>query len=231
MQDNGYDERFFKLMLAEYVRRNFPEDERRQFPDVRVQICTPYDWNDPVSDYYENRSIIVIPGSPPPRPHSPRIPDADAPPAARPASAPPAAPAPTATKDESADEDSDAEGDDICWVWACKTLLGNFDIGWLVTETGDFNRPVAFVESDGERRDADLLKLAWRIADDRLLAGRVACIDLRDKGRPESISEMPGFIYALECNRINRAGELLDEGGTPVPFCKFRLKRMQEQAR
>src|SRR5205807_1821291 len=69
MDGNGYDERLFRLMLAEFVRRNFTEAERAKLPDVRVCICSPLDWNDPESDRYENRNIIVIPGNPLPRPH------------------------------------------------------------------------------------------------------------------------------------------------------------------
>ena len=71
LDPTGYDDRLFRLLLAEYVRRNFSEEARKELPDIRVAICSPFDAADPESDYYENRSIIVIPSNPLPRPHGP----------------------------------------------------------------------------------------------------------------------------------------------------------------
>jgi hypothetical protein len=67
----GYDERLFRLMLAEYVRRHFSEEARRKMPDVRIGICTPFDLSDPESDPYDTQNIIVISFTRAPRPHGP----------------------------------------------------------------------------------------------------------------------------------------------------------------
>lgn len=69
-QSDGYDERLLKVMLAEFVRRNFTKQARQEMPDVRVQIAERFDG----SECYNNQSIIVISGAPLPRPLGPSEP-------------------------------------------------------------------------------------------------------------------------------------------------------------
>lgn len=252
----GYDERLFRLLLGEFVRRNFTPPEVAHYSEVRVSICTPSPSYDMDGDSWEAQTILVIHKHPLPRPAGPgpdrgvrgwrerlegKTPDA-----------PPSAPQPEPAADEAATADEapaeepteaedgsndDATGREGTWVWACSTEMANWAVGYLVTEAGNIDRPIVFLEASGGDSSPDFgsegaISAVWRLADNYADIGRVNCIELRDKGLPNSIMPMPEFVYALRCNRINRAGEEIEgvPEQQPHPFCKFKLDLMQKLA-
>jgi hypothetical protein len=125
-------------------------------------------------------------------------------------------------------------------VWEAETFDGRA-MGFLVTEPGDINRPVALVcpvmrsddEDEKDRLYNARIHAEW-IADDHALAGRSfdqPVIDLRRYGRPDSTEPVPGFVYGLRCRPVEDDGTTVDvEPVEPAPFCRFRLAAMQAKA-
>lgn len=69
---SGYDERLFRLMLAEFVRRNFSEiADLSKLNEVRIAVCTPSPSYDADGDSYESQSIVVLHTFPLPVPAGP----------------------------------------------------------------------------------------------------------------------------------------------------------------
>jgi hypothetical protein len=122
-------------------------------------------------------------------------------------------------------------------IWEAYTLDGRV-VGYLVTEEGNVDRPVAMVccdkdHSDDSQVENAIIHAEW-IADDHALAGRSydqAVIDLCHYGRANSVEMMPGFVYGLKCWPLNDDRTIADvKPVEPAPFCKFRLAAMQAKA-
>ena len=113
-------------------------------------------------------------------------------------------------------------------VWKASDFQGCFT-GYLVTDAGNLDRPIAYVDASGawELSEEEALAVAEKIAADPRTAGYQRCIDLRAYGYDDSRLPTPAFVYALWCEPVG------DDAGVqpmhPSPFCKFRALTLKEQ--
>lgn len=118
-----------------------------------------------------------------------------------------------------------------CQVWQCK-MPDDFEVGFLVTEPGRLDRPIAFCIADPAegRTEKYARETAHEIADNpRCLEVAVffqgPAIDLRHFGKLDSNAPMPRWVYGLQCRPDVGDGNY---EYTPPPIadsCTFSLSR------
>jgi hypothetical protein len=124
-------------------------------------------------------------------------------------------------------------------VWQAREILSGSFVGFLVTEPGNLDRPVAMVLNvEGFEPDSgqhpqstgEMWRLAAEVSIDHALISARPVVDLRQYGKPNSESPMPGWIYGLECREID--DDLRPNGAPlqPAPFCRFRLAMLEKHA-
>lgn len=116
-------------------------------------------------------------------------------------------------------------------VWRSHDFQRCFD-GFLVTERGNIDRPIAYVDATGlsNMGEEEALSLAMKIATDPLAAGDpVGCMDLRHFGRVDSTLPVPGWIYGIFCSQVRASGGERERFVQPSPFCPVRLARLNKQ--
>lgn len=124
-------------------------------------------------------------------------------------------------------------------VWFVEDPVGGGTTGLLVTEAGDLDRPLLYLDhSSGDTEKArglanavahrpELLDQADTRAD--LRDAELHWFDLRQCGRPGSPLPVPSFLYGLECRPAD--GDLEALSRKPRPFCRFLLDELSDSAR
>lgn len=128
-----------------------------------------------------------------------------------------------------------------CRVWQARCWRDT-PVGYLVTEPGNIDRPIALLYADSfhDQSDADRdFETAEQIARDPTAVWRSAgpVVNLSDYGHPDSRSPMPAFIYSLRCVPMppkDMSGEAPEPINVPPveprPYCRFLLAEVKRAA-
>src|SRR5215213_5886948 len=115
-------------------------------------------------------------------------------------------------------------------VWEVYNSRAGF-IGYLVTEAGDVNLLIAFVQASDEPREEErpaLLRAARRVAQNPTFAGRCKLArDLREFCTLDSPEPIDPEIYGWYCGPVG--GGSAGAAARPMPYCRFRFAAMLER--
>jgi hypothetical protein len=115
-------------------------------------------------------------------------------------------------------------------VWEVYNSRAGF-IGYLVTEAGDVNLLIAFIQASEEPREEErpaLLRAARRIAQNPTFAGRCKLArDLREFCTLDSPEPIDPEIYGWYCGPVG--GGSAGAAARPMPYCRFRFAAMLER--
>ena len=115
----------------------------------------------------------------------------------------------------------------------------NFDmseVGYLVTEKDNLDRPVALVDcshanSDDGKKVASAIS-QWFMREPWRAANRecdISVIDLTPFGRPDSTAPMPMVVYSLQCEKMPRKDKDTIATREPRPWCRFLAAELEKR--
>lgn len=120
-------------------------------------------------------------------------------------------------------------------IW-CAFSYDNCLVGYLVTEAGNLNRPIAFVDTTYGRAPEGFsiareirnfyLREPWRA----MIADDISVIDLSPYAYPDSRAPMPGFVFGLRCVPADAHGERQNiPDKEPRPPCRFMADALKQR--
>jgi hypothetical protein len=115
-------------------------------------------------------------------------------------------------------------------VWEVYNSRAGF-IGYLVTEAGDVNLLIAFIQAPEARVEQErpaMLRAARRIAQNPTFAGRCKLArDLREFCTLDSPAPIDPEVYGWYCGPVG--GGSAGAAARPMPYCRFRFAAMLER--
>jgi hypothetical protein len=115
-------------------------------------------------------------------------------------------------------------------VWEVYNSRAGF-IGYLVTEAGDVNLLIAFIQASDEPLEQErpaMLRAARRIAQNPTWAGRCRLArDLREFCTLDSPAPIDPEVYGWYCGPVG--GGSAGAAQRPMPYCRFRFAAMLER--
>ena len=126
--------------------------------------------------------------------------------------------------------DAGSQAGGIGEVWEVYNSRAGF-IGYLVTEAGDVNLLIAFIQASEEPLEQErpaLLRAARRIAQNPTFAGRCKLArDLREFCALDGPEPIDPEVYGWYCGPVG--GGSAGAAARPMPYCRFRFAAMLEQ--